>query len=511
MQRDGFNRSLWQACPDYSSVVEHDPGSFDKVFDVVIVGGGITGISTALQLQSAGKRCLLLEAHTLGFGTTGGTTAHLNTFFDTPYHKVENDFGKENAMLLARGAADAMALIEKNIGVYQIECEHRVTEGYVFSVSEEQDKELDEMVAASQAVGVDVEFTNSSVFPVPYFKMAAFKKQAQFNPVAYIFSLAKIFEAGGGIILQHSRVMAVDKKNDHLLVQTQPAAFRTLQVVYATHIPPGVNLLHFRCAPYRSYAMAVKLKGAYPEALGYDMQDPYHYYRTQVVNDEPYLVVGGEDHKTGHNEHTENCFRNLESHIRTYFEVESVAYKWSSQYYEPADGLAYIGHLPGAGENIYVATGFGGNGMIYGTLSAIILSDLIINGESIYKELFDPQRVKPVAGFTNFVKENADVVASFITGRLNIDTIKVPADVAAGEARILRNDGHIVALYKDDAHQLHICNAVCTHVKCTVGWNESEKSWDCPCHGARYTTDGEVLTGPSQKDLEKINWEEPGG
>jgi glycine/D-amino acid oxidase-like deaminating enzyme/nitrite reductase/ring-hydroxylating ferredoxin subunit len=505
MERDGANKSLWQVTETYTPAINSD---VNPLYDVIIIGGGITGLTTALLLQSSGKRCLLLEAHTLGFGTTGGTTAHLNTFFDTPYSKVIKNFGKENAQLLANAAGDAMALIKKNISHYNIDCDYSELDGYLFSLNETQNKELDDIVSSAQSVGVNTNFTNNSPFPIPYLKVATFKDQAQFNPVKYIFSLAKAFEVNGGVILQHHMVTEMENENDHVTLKSESRLFKASKVIYATHIPPGVNLLHFRCAPYRSYAMALKLKSDYPIAMGYDMNDPYHYYRTQEVNNQLYLIAGGEDHKTGHEENTEHCFRRLESHLRTYFEVESIAYKWSSQYYEPADGLPYIGRMPGSSENLFVATGFSGNGMIYGTLSAIILSDILIKGKSNYEDLFDPKRIKPIAGFTNFVREGADAVASFIKGKFNTEKIKTLADLGAGEAKIIKHEGHILAIYKDDAHNLHVLNAACTHTKCTVGWNNSEKSWDCPCHGARYSPEGEVLNGPAQLNLEIIGSED---
>ncbi len=503
MDRDGNNQSLWQTSPGYTPVNEIEQ---EALYDVAVIGAGITGITTALLLQSSGKKCILLEAHNVGFGTTGGTTAHLNTFFDTPYSKVSKNFGKEKAGLLADAAREAMALIKWHVDEHNIDCDYGVKDGYVFSITEQQDTELGDIVESAQAVGVNVDFTDESPFPVPHLKVAAFKDQAQFNPVAYILSLAKLYEERGGRILQNCRVTGIEETDETLEIQTTQGVFHSKKAIYATHIPPGIHLLHFRCAPYRSYAMAVKLKGDYPAALGYDMNDPYHYYRTQKVNDGLYLVAGGEDHKTGHEENTENCFLRLERYIRNYFPVESIAYKWSSQYYEPADGLPYIGHLPGANSNVYVATGFGGNGMIYGTLSAIILTDILNNGKSIYQAMFDPGRVKPLAGFANFVREGADVVSSFIKGKFDPEKIKSLTDIAAGEGKVVKYDGNILAIYKDMDHEINVLNAACTHIKCTVGWNTSEKSWDCPCHGARYSPDGEVLTGPSQRDLEKIDW-----
>jgi len=505
MKRDGANKSLWQVAGSYQPLATEN---IDQVFDVIIIGGGITGLTTALLLQSAGKKCLLLEAHTLGFGTTGGTTAHLNTFFDTPYHKIIQNFGKDNAQLVANAATESLALIKKNITEYNIDCSHREVDGYVFSTTESQSKELDEIVSSARSLGVQVEFLDSSPFPIPYLKLAQFKDQAQFNPIQYIFSLAKEYQTLGGKILEQHMVTDIDNETSGVTVKCEDKFFKASKAIYCTHIPPGVNLLHFRCAPYRSYVIAVKLKGDYPAALGYDMEDPYHYYRTQEVNGELYLIAGGEDHKTGHEENTEQCFRKLESHVRSFFEVETVAFKWSSQYYEPTDGLPYIGQLPGATNNIYVATGFSGNGMMYGTLSAIIISDILTKGNSIYQELFNPNRIKPIAGFSNFVKEAADVVANFVKGKINNEKIKEIATLATGEAKVIKEDGHILAIYKDDAHNLHVVNATCTHVKCTVGWNNSEKTWDCPCHGARFSPDGEVLNGPASKHLDVVHLEQ---
>ena len=503
MERDGANKSLWQLNEQYQVLNTAD---LNEVYDVVIVGGGITGITTAMLLQSAGKKCLIAEAHTLGFGTTGGTTAHLNTFFDTPYNKVIKNFGSKNAKLLAQGAKEAIALIKKNIADHKIECDFKELDGYLFSINESQDKELIDITDACREVGVSAELSNDSPFPIPYLKLSVFKNQAQFNPIKYIFSLAKAYEELGGKIIEHHRVMDIDPESDELMIKTHKGLIRGRKAIYATHIPPGVNLLHFRCAPYRSYAIAVKLKSEnYPSSLGYDMNDPYHYYRTQNIDNEKYLIAGGEDHKTGHESNTDACFRRLESHVKSYFDVKEVAFKWSSQYYEPTDGLPYIGNLPGADNNIYVATGYGGNGMIYGTLAGISLSNAITNGRSVYTELFDPNRLKPVAGFTNFVKEGADVLQKLISGKFSADKINEMAEIAPGEGRLIKQDGHILALYKTNAHELHILNSVCTHFKCNVSWNVSEKSWDCPCHGARYSVEGDVLNGPAKIGLEKVS------
>lgn len=234
------------------------------------------------------------------------------------------------------------------------------------------------------------------------------------------------------------------------------------------------------------------------------MYDPYHYYRTQDVDGEKYLIAGGEDHKTAHEENTETCFRNLEAYVRKYFDVEKVVYRWSSQYFEPTDGLPYIGHLPGNPDTVYVATGFGGNGMTYSQVAAFELTSLITTGKSRFGDLFSPSRVK-LSGLGNFIKEQADVVSQFIGKWFSSDDLDTFSEIAVGEAKIVDYEGKKIALYKDEKGQLHAVNPACTHIKCSVAWNTAEKSWDCPCHGSRFSYDGEVLTAPAVKNLEVLD------
>lgn len=500
--RDGANTSLWQ---DTAAFQPRQEVNTDTVFDVLVVGGGITGLSTALALQQQGKKCVLAEAWTLGFGTSGGTTAHLNNFFDEPYYRVSKHFGPDKARLLAAGAREALAAIERNINEHHIDCGHSRRPAYLFATDAQQAEELERIVEGTLDAGVDISYINESPFPIPYQRIAQIPGQAQFHPTQYLHGLARAFESLGGLILEQCAVHELEHNGQQINAFTDRGILKALYVVYATHIPPGVNLVHFRCAPYRSYAMAFRLRsGSYPQALGYDLADPYHYYRTQEVNGQQYLIAGGADHKTAHEDNTERPFRELEAYVRRYFDVDTVDYRWSSQYYEPVDGLPFIGQLPGNPANVFTATAFGGNGMIYGTIAARVLSELITTGESAYKTLFEPARIKPAAAFHNFVSENADVIKSFVAGKFAAESIPGLASLAAGEAKLVRMEHTRIALFKDEAHHLHAVNPTCTHVHCTVAWNQAERSWDCPCHGARYSPEGKVLNGPARKPLDQV-------
>ena len=502
MERDGANESLWQ---DQMPVfVPAGSADFNRVYDVIIVGGGITGVTTAFELQRAGLHCLLMEAKTLCFGTTGGTTAHLNNFFDKSYAEIKSDFGKDGARQVATAAKDALALYKKNIGNLGIDCDYAESDGILFAVDEKQAKELDELFEASTEAGIEVRYTDRIPIKTPFSKAVALPGQGSLHPAKYVYALARAFEKAGGAIVDHCLVTEV-KAGDTLEVHTEKGLFKSSKLIYATHIPPGINLLHLRCAPYRSYVLGLELpESDYPENPCYDMGDPYHYYRIHASGGKKWLIAGGEDHKTGHEENTELPFARLESYLKDIFNIKRIAFKWSSQYFEPVDGLAYIGHLPGADKNIFVATGFGGNGMTYSHIAANYFKSLLIQNTVMYNDLFSPARVKPVAGFSSFVKENADVTASLITDLFTFHPKEAPANLSNNSAGIIKFEHHTVALYKNEQGEVEAVNPVCPHLGCSVKWNQTEKSWDCPCHGARYATTGELLTGPSTKALKRI-------
>lgn len=510
MKRDGATTSLWQdTVDDYRPV---NGWERERVYDVLIVGAGITGLTTALKLQEAGKSCVVAEAHNLGFGTTGGTTAHLNTLLDAMYDQVEKDFGEDGARKLHAAARGAIDQIADNVQRLGIDCGFSYQPGYLLAQNETEQDELQKLVEASQRAGVAVDYSDTVPVPLPFVKAARFEDQAQFHATRYLEGLARAYEAAGGVLLYNAPVQAAPKEDDVFQAECTLGTIRARNLVYATHLPPGINILHFRCAPYRSYALACTLTAEdYPQGLAYDMKDPYHYFRTQEIDGKRYAIIGGFDHKTGHEEHTERCFQELEAYVRSHYDVASVDYKWSSQYFTSADGLPYIGKLPGGDEGTYTGTGYDGNGMIHGTVAGQLISDLILGRENAYADLFKPSRIKPIAGFTEFVKENLDVVSQFIGKRFSYEKISALSELANGQATLADWEGKKVALYKDDAGKVFAVDPVCPHAKCIVGWNSAERSWDCPCHGARYTPQGEMITGPARRGLTPLMWERMDG
>jgi glycine/D-amino acid oxidase-like deaminating enzyme/nitrite reductase/ring-hydroxylating ferredoxin subunit len=505
ISRDGAQQSPWQSVlPTGYNNAALGP---ETVYDAIVIGGGITGLTAALLLQNAGRNILLADSHTVGFGTTGGTSAHINTFADTTYKEAESAFGKEGAQLFADAINEGFGLISSNIKNYRIECDYETKTGFLYAEDEKQADQLDEVFSGAKAVGVPVNYTIKVPTPQSFQAALEFEGQAQFHPMKYALALAKAFTDAGGIILEHTNIEGVEKEDEIHVGISGGLKIKAKKVIYATHIPPGINSYSLRCAPYRSYVLGVKLKtDTYPDALIYDMQEPYHYFRTHEIQGEKLLIAGGNDHKTGHDD-AKKAFEDLEKYVRKNYNVSSVKYKWSSQYYVPVDGFPYIGQMPEASEGIYCATGYNGNGMMLGSIAGKILADLVQGKVNKYEKVFSPSRLKPVAGFTTFVEENADVAYHFVADRFSFHETDSLKRMQPGTGKLLEIDGKKIAAYRDDQGQIFALSPICTHAGCIVNWNGEEKSWDCPCHGARYDIHGKVLTGPATLSLTKIETE----
>ncbi|MEO5979842.1 MAG: FAD-dependent oxidoreductase, partial [Chryseolinea sp.] len=383
--------------------------------------------------------------------------------------------------------------------------EFEYTSAFLFSQTSEETEQLQELYNASRDAGLALEYVNQIPISASFEKAIRIGGQGKFHPLKYLFAMAREYENLGGHIMINCKVDNAQQVDGEVHISTTEGEIRTKNIIYATHIPPGINLLHLRCAPWRSYALALKLENdAYPDGLVYDLKDPYYYYRTHVVDGEKYVIAGGEDHKTGEEENTDKPFLKLRAHAERIFKIKQVSHEWSSQYFESADGLPYIGILPGNGDNVYVATGFGGNGMIYSHMAAMELASKIELNESAFYNLFAPSRVKPVAAFDNFVDHNKDVVKHFLGKFFGSEKLEALAGIAPGEGRVVKFEGHSIAVSKDLHGKVYAVSSVCTHMGCHVSWNSTEASWDCPCHGARYSMSGRVLTGPATENLQTV-------
>jgi len=511
-QSSGYNTTFWL---DSEPAIAFDSLKQNTHTEVLVIGGGISGLTTAYKLLRAGKQVIVVEDGNIGSGESGRTTAHLTCALDDRYSSFEEMFCKEHSKLIAESHMEAIRFIENTVKLEKIDCHFKTVDGYLFLHPTDKAENLSKEYEATKNAGLITSMTsNIPGIVLPEGQQAIqFSQQAQFHVMKYLNGLGQAITKMGGRIFTQTKVTDIDKWG----AKANGFAVLADQIVVATNSPINdIVTMHTKQAAYRTYVVAGKVaKGNLPYALWWDTGDqnskwitlPYHYVRLEEYDDQyDLLIVGGEDHKTGQADDEgipeEDRYSRLEEWARKHFPgIESVEYRWSGQVLEPVDSLAFIGKNPGD-DNIYIITGDSGNGMTHGTLGAIIITDLITGVVNRYEKIYDPSRIT-LKTATDFVHENKNVAAQYL------DWFR-PGDIKEAEA-LRAGDGGIVstgltktAVYRDEQQQLHAFSAVCPHLGCIVQWNADEKSFDCPCHGSRFTCDGKVINGPATSDLKPI-------
>jgi glycine/D-amino acid oxidase-like deaminating enzyme/nitrite reductase/ring-hydroxylating ferredoxin subunit len=472
------------------------------------VGAGIAGLTTAYLLAREGKSVVVLDDGPLAGGETSRTTAHLVNALDDRYYELERLHGERGARLAAESHTAAVDQIEEIVEREGIDCDFQRLDGYLCVGPGQSTEQLGHELRAAHRCGLtEVKYVERLPYDGYDFGAALhFPYQGQFHILKYMTGLARAFTDLGGRLHTRSHADKIEGDGKTARVTTSEGHVVTASaVVVATNTPVNdLVSIHTKQAPYRTYVVGARVpEGSVPRMLLWDTEDPYHYVRLQTVSEgHDVLIVGGEDHKTGQAEDFDERFRRLEEWTRERFpSVESFDYRWSGQVMEPVDGLGFIGRNPGDADNVYVATGDSGNGMTHGTIAGILIRDLILGRDNAWATLYDPSRISLRAG-GEYARENLNVAAQYAE-HLTGGEVSSPDEVAPGAGAIMRRGLSKVALYRDDAGALHEFSAVCTHLGCVVAFNDKEKSWDCPCHGSRFSpTDGHPLNGPAISGLE---------
>jgi glycine/D-amino acid oxidase-like deaminating enzyme/nitrite reductase/ring-hydroxylating ferredoxin subunit len=491
--------SLWQpsaALPDLPAL------KGDTYADVCIVGAGIAGLTSAYLLLRAGKSVVVIDAAGIGAGETGRSTAH---FFppDERYAEIERGFGLDKAALVAGAYRHATDCVEAIVRREQIDCGFERLDGYLFNQTGQWDDTLEREYAVTTRLGLNVR----RVERVPGLSFdtgpcLCFAGQAQFHPLQYLAGLARAITRMGGRIHGHTRALDIVGDSALRSVKTETGRIEAAAVVVATNRPfNNLVTLHTKQAGYRTYVVALRVpRDAVPRMLLWDTGDPYYYVRTVRMDGHDLLVVGGQDHKVGQDDHPQQRYGQIENWVRARFPMAGqVAYRWSGEVMEPSDGLPFLGRNPHDHDNVYIITGDSGNGMTHCTTGAVLIHDLILGRPNDWAALYAPQR-KAFHGVGDFITEQANTLAQYSDWLRGGDVESVD-EIGAGEGAVLRNGGKLLAVYRSDDGGLQAVSAACTHLGCAVHWNAGEKSWDCPCHGSRFAADGSVLHGPARRPL----------
>jgi glycine/D-amino acid oxidase-like deaminating enzyme/Rieske Fe-S protein len=500
-------QSFWEATAPKRTEFPILEGNIEV--DVAIIGGGITGITAALQLTNAGKRVAILEARRVGGGTTGWSTGNLYVPVGPYYQNISKSRTQEIMRTVAQARNTALDFIERQTREKNIDCHFSRRPWYFFTQETDMVPTIEKEVEALQQAGMHAKFVNDvPPLHLPNLQRACYMEgQARFHPLRYVLGLASSVVETGCQIYEHTTVSDLKEEQDYCIIQTNHGNVTSTQVIIATHIPIGVHTVQTVAAPYRSYVVAVRLKNdQYPDAYFWHNDKTHHAITTHSTHSSELdiLMIAGNHHKTGQASHQEyqQYFHELEAYARQHFDVASVEYRWSAQHYRSGDGVPYIGLTHKNAKRTYIATGFYADGLIYGTVAGVQLTDMILGMENPWIPAFDATRGTNLATVSEFVKENINVTAQYLKD-IPAGQVSHFSQIQPGEGKTIEIDAEKLAVYRDEQNRLHVCSAVCTHMKCIVNWNNAEKTWDCPCHGSRFMIDGSVIEGPAIMNLKR--------
>jgi len=482
--------------------------------DVVVIGGGITGLTTACLLATAGRSVVLLERGRCAQVDTGHTSAHLTMVTDTRLTELVDRFGRTHAQAAWDAGRAAIAQIDEIACEHEIECAFKWVDGYLHAPNGQTTESEAERFHNEARLACELGFDATFMTTVPFIGGPGirFHEQARFHPRRYLAGVARALTAAGGRIFEHSE--ADEFRDAPLAVKANGHWVSCEDVVIATHNPlvgiasmTSATVFQTKLSLYTSYVIAGRVpRGTVPDALFWDTATPYRYLRLEAHRDHDLLIAGGEDHKTGQAESTTACYERLEQAVTARVPDITLTHRWSGQVIETPDGLPYIGRMT---DHQYAATGFAGNGLTYGTLAAMLMADAIQGRDNPWAELFEPGRSAVRRGLWEYIKENADYPYYMLRDRFSGAEGRSLREIKRGQGRVVAHHGEKVAAFRDSQGALTLRSAVCTHMGCVVAWNDAEGTWDCPCHGSRFTTQGDVISGPAETPLPEASRTQP--
>jgi glycine/D-amino acid oxidase-like deaminating enzyme/nitrite reductase/ring-hydroxylating ferredoxin subunit len=474
----------------------------DLAVDVAVVGAGITGLTAAWLLKKAGKSVAVLDLGELGSGATGRSSGHLTALPDRPLSRILADFGEAGAREVVRSGQEAIDQIE-SICAGGVEARFERVPGFRYSETEVGLQSLHEEAEAAARLGLPATFAEQVPLPFPVRGALRIEHQAQFHPLLYLEGLVEQVAGDGCHIFEHTKVGEIEEGAPCRVVAGSHVVSAGT-VIEATHTPLNRSLgIQSRVSPYLTYVLGLRIKGEVPSGLFWDTAEPYHYLRRAKVGSGDCLLVGGADHKSGQEQDPGRHLEELLEYAGRRFTVVSTEWSWSQQVFESADGLPFVGRKPGY-ERVLVAGGYSGTGLTFGTLAGTLLSEMALGREVPSAPLYSPSRIKPLAAAKEFLRDNLNVAWHLVADRLKSHAAEGHDPLKPCQGRLMHVEGKNVAVYLDETSRLHVLSPTCPHAGGTVSWNDLEKTWDCPCHGGRFSPLGKVLASPPTQDLEVI-------
>jgi glycine/D-amino acid oxidase-like deaminating enzyme/nitrite reductase/ring-hydroxylating ferredoxin subunit len=499
----GTGVSLWTAT---APAPPRPPLTAATSTDVCVVGAGFTGLTAALALARAGARVVVLDAHEVGAGVSGHTTAKITSLHQLVYAELRGRFGGDGARAYAAAQETGLAQVAAWVDELRIDCAFRRRPAFTYTESPDSLGTLQREATAARAAGLDVRLVHETDLPFPVAAAIRLDDQAELQPRSYLLGLAEALEAAGGTIHEHTTATGLTERGGPVLHTAAGHDVRADHVVVATLMPFLDRGLFFaRLRAMRSYAIAVRAAGAVPGGMFISADSPTRSIRAHPAAeaDGELLIIGGEGHPTGEQGDTTAArYRRLAAFAAERFGATDVTHRWSSHDLKSVDGLPYVGKLLPTSSRVWTGTGYRKWGLSNGTVAGLLLADLVQGTGNRFARLFDPWRFTPLRSAAGLAEGGVQTARHLIGDRLKGPEGRSLDDLAPGEGKLLQLDGELVAAHRDDTGVVHAVSPVCTHLGCRVSFNVAERSWDCPCHGSRYDPDGNVLQGPATRPLE---------
>ncbi|WP_408008745.1 FAD-dependent oxidoreductase [Pseudalkalibacillus sp. A8] len=501
-----FPEPIWRAdagLPSFDTLTE------DQTVDVAIIGGGITGITTAYLLSRSGHKVALIDAGNIINGTTGHTTAKITAQHDLIYDELIQHIGEVRAKQYYQSNTEAIRFIQNIINENNTDCDFKNEDAYLYATTKASKQKLQKEYDAYRKLGIDGDLVDQIPFDIPVESALVMKNQAQFHPLRYLLPLTEKIKANGGQIFENTTAVDVETGTKPTVVTRNGFKINCNHVVIASHFPffEGKGFYFARMYAERSYAIAIKSEKPYPGGMYLSVDQPKRSLRTTTFNGEEYILVGGENHKTGHGINTIKHYEALQDWAQITLGIREYPFRWSTQDLTTIDKIPYIGKIRSKYDNIFIATGFKKWGMTTSAIAAQLITDLITKGLSPYADLYTPSRFYTDPSLKNLVVQNADVAGHFVAGKVGLAHRKLK-EMANDEGAVVKVNGKRAGAYKDKNGCLHLVDTTCTHMGCETEWNSGDRTWDCPCHGSRFAIDGTVVEGPAEKPLKKVSLED---
>lgn len=473
--------------------------------DVVIVGGGITGITTAYRLLNENLRIALIDAGVILNGTTGHTTAKVTAQHGLIYDEFIQNFGEEKTKLYYEANREALQFVKEIVQKHGIDCDFSEQDAFLYSTTDEYRNQIENEWAAYQRLGIEGDLVESIPFNIPIENAIVMKNQAQFHPLKYLKHLTEYLTNKGVLIFENTTAASIEEGDRPSVITREGIRITGNYVIAASHFPfiDKKGLYFARMYADRSYVIAITTDKEYPGGMYLSADSPTRSIRYTPMDGKNLILIGGENHQTGTGKDTLLHYEALETFAESVFGIKEYLYRWSAQDLITLDKIPYIGPLTTRSRNIFVATGYRKWGMTSSHVSSKLLADYILEQDNPYQELYSPSRFDIDPSLKKLISINTSVAKHLLKGKLEYVN-KDPNDLKNDEGAVVMISGQRAGAYRDPLGKLHIVDTTCSHLGCELEWNHGDRTWDCPCHGSRFSIDGEVIEGPAHHPLKKL-------